>query len=68
MKIAFVGMTTPNTITSSTPVYFQDEEGNFIYGFMQDETCDKLYAAFQSAVDAARGRRNVRRCHGAYGH
>ena len=29
-------MTTPNTITSSTPVYFQDEEGNFIYGFMQD--------------------------------
>ena len=54
VKIAFVGMTTPNTITSSTPVYFQDEEGNFIYGFMQDETGDKLYAAVQSAVDAAR--------------
>ena len=29
-------------------------EGNFIYGFMQDETGDKLYAAVQSAVDAAR--------------
>ena len=54
VKIAFVGMTTPNTITSSTPVYFQDDEGNFIYGFMQDETGDKLYAAVQSAVDAAR--------------
>ena len=54
VKIAFVGMTTPNTITSSAPVYFQDDEGNFIYGFMQDETGDKLYAAVQSAVDAAR--------------
>ncbi len=54
VKIAFVGMTTPNTITSSTPVYFQDDAGNFIYGFMQDETGDKLYAAVQSAVDAAR--------------
>ena len=47
VKIAFVGVTTPK--------YFQDEEGNFIYGFMQDETGEKLYAAVQSAVDAARG-------------
>ena len=54
VKIAFVGMTTPKTITSSTPKYFQDEQGNFIYGFMQDETGEKLYAAIQSAVDAAR--------------
>ena len=53
MKIAFVGVTTPKTITSSTPKYFQDDEGNFIYGFMQDETGEKLYAAVQSAVDAA---------------
>lgn len=54
VKIAFVGMTTPKTITSSTPKYFQDEQGNFVYGFMQDETGEKLYAAIQSAVDAAR--------------
>ena len=54
VKIAFVGVTTPKTITSSTPKYFQDEEGNFIYGFMQDETGEKLYAAVQTAVDAAR--------------
>ena len=54
VKIAFVGVTTPKTITSSTPKYFQDEEGNFIYGFMQDETGEKLYAAVQGAVDAAR--------------
>lgn len=54
VKIAFVGVTTPKTITSSTPKYFQDEAGNFVYGFMQDETGEKLYAAVQSAVDAAR--------------
>ena len=54
VKIAFVGVTTPKTLTSSTPKYFQDEEGNFVYGFMQDETGEKLYTAVQSAVDAAR--------------
>ena len=54
VKIAFVGMTTPKTITSSTPKYFQNEAGEFIYGFMQDETGEKLYAAVQSAVDSAR--------------
>ncbi len=54
VKIAFVGVTTPRTLTSSTPKYFQDEAGNFIYGFMQDETGEKLYAAVQSAVDDAR--------------
>ncbi|MBE5810281.1 MAG: bifunctional metallophosphatase/5'-nucleotidase [Clostridiales bacterium] len=54
VKIAFVGVTTPKTITSSTPAYFQDENGNFVYGFCQDETGAKFYAAIQSAVDAAR--------------
>ena len=54
VKIAFVGMTTPKTITSSTPKYFQNEAGEFIYGFMQDETGEMLYAAVQTAVDNAR--------------
>lgn len=44
-KIAFVGVTTPKTLTSSTPKYFQDEEGNFIYGFFQDETGEGIYKA-----------------------
>ena len=30
VKIAFVGMTTPKTITSSTPKYFQNEAGEFV--------------------------------------
>jgi 2',3'-cyclic-nucleotide 2'-phosphodiesterase (5'-nucleotidase family) len=54
MKIAFVGATTPDTIRSSTPRYFQDENGNFIYNFMADKTGEKLYNAVQQSVDAAR--------------
>ena len=54
VKIAFVGVTTPKTLTSSTPRYFQDEKGNFVYGFLQDETGEALYSAVQSSVDAAR--------------
>lgn len=53
-KVAFVGVTTPRTITSSTPAYFQDENGAWRYGFCQDDTGAALYAAVQKAVDAAR--------------
>ena len=54
VKIAFVGISTPKTITTSTPKYFQDDNGSYIYAFQQDETGEKLYAAVQSAVDSAR--------------
>ena len=53
-KIAFVGVTTPLTIRSSTPVHFQNEEGEYVYGFMEDETGEKVCQALQSAVNAAR--------------
>ncbi len=52
-KIAFIGVTTPTTITSSTPAYFQDENKQFIYGFCQGEDGTKLYETVQNAVDAA---------------
>lgn len=54
VKVAFVGITTPKTLTSSTPTYFQNEDGEYIYGFCQDDTGEKFYATIQSAVDAAR--------------
>ena len=54
VKIAFVGITTPTTPRSSTPKYFMNDEGEFIYSFMQDETGEALYAAVQKAVDDAR--------------
>ena len=53
-KIAFVGVTTPKTITSSTPSYFQNEKGEYIYSFQEDETGEALYTAVQKAVDDAR--------------
>ena len=53
-KIAFVGVDTPATITSSTPVFFQDDSGEYVYGFMQDDTGEALYDAVQKAVDDAR--------------
>ena len=54
LKIAFVGVTTPDTLRSSTPKYFMDENGEFIYGFMADATGEALYNAVQQSVDAAR--------------
>lgn len=54
VKIAFVGVTTPKSLTTSTPSSFQDEAGNFIYGFFQDTTGEGVYAAVQKAVDDAR--------------
>ncbi|MFT4008401.1 MAG: bifunctional UDP-sugar hydrolase/5'-nucleotidase, partial [Lacrimispora sp.] len=53
-KIAFVGVTTPESFTKSTPAYFQDGNGNYIYGFCEDESGQKLYTQTQSAIDSAR--------------
>ena len=53
-SIAFVGASTPETFSKSTPTYFQDEEGNFIYSFCGGNDGADLYAAVQSAVDDAR--------------
>ncbi|MBQ3533406.1 MAG: 5'-nucleotidase C-terminal domain-containing protein [Oscillospiraceae bacterium] len=53
-KIAFVGITTPESFTKSTPAYFQDEDGNYIYDILGGEDGAKLYAAVQSAIDAAK--------------
>ena len=53
-KIAFVGVTTPETFVKSTPTYFQDDKGNYIYGFCEGNNGQDLYDAVQKAVDAAK--------------
>ena len=53
MKIAFVGITTPETFTKSTPAYFQDEDGNYIYGIGGGDDGAALYTMVQKAIDAA---------------
>jgi 2',3'-cyclic-nucleotide 2'-phosphodiesterase (5'-nucleotidase family) len=47
-------VTTPDTLRSSTPTYFMNEAGDFVYGFFQDKTGEGLYEAVQKAVDGVR--------------
>lgn len=53
-KVAFVGICTPETFTKSTPTFFQDKDGNYIYGFCEGDSGRDLYKAVQTAVDAAK--------------
>ncbi len=54
VKVAFVGVTTPNSITTSTPAFFQ-ENGEFVYDLSKSATGKKLFYKVQNAVNAARG-------------
>ena len=53
-RVALVGVCTPETITTSTPVYFQDGEGNYIYDFLGGDGGVRLYERVQTAVDEVR--------------
>ena len=54
-RIAFVGVTTPETFTKSTPAYFMDkEQRKYIYDIQGGEDGKKLYDAVQKAIDKAR--------------
>lgn len=50
-KLAFIGVTTPTTLTSSTPLFFQDNYGNYIFSFCEDANGSKLYNKIQKCVD-----------------
>lgn len=52
-EVAFVGVTTPEAFTKSTPEYFWDDEGNYIYGIAAGDDGAELYHSVQSAIDAA---------------
>ena len=54
LKIAFVGVTTPTTLTYNNPKEFRNKNGEHAYGFMEDKTGDRLFKAVQDAVDSAR--------------
>ncbi|MDR2868880.1 MAG: bifunctional metallophosphatase/5'-nucleotidase [Deferribacteraceae bacterium] len=51
--VAFVGITTPEAYSKSSPTYFQDDKGNFLYGLAEGNNGADLYKAVQVAVDAA---------------
>ncbi|MBR2053709.1 MAG: bifunctional metallophosphatase/5'-nucleotidase, partial [Clostridia bacterium] len=54
VKVAFVGITTPESFTKSTPAYFQNENGEYIYGIAGGTDGAELYASVQKAIDAAK--------------
>ncbi|MBQ9390257.1 MAG: bifunctional metallophosphatase/5'-nucleotidase [Synergistaceae bacterium] len=54
VKVAFVGACTPESITKSTPSYFQDDTGEYIYDFDGEPKGTKIIASIQKAVDDAR--------------
>ena len=51
MSVAFIGITTPESFTKSTPAYFQNEAGEYIYGIAGGDDGAKLYADVQAAID-----------------
>lgn len=49
-KVAFIGAATPYSFNSSTPAYFQDDKGNYIYSL----SADTYYDTFQNFINDAR--------------
>ena len=52
-QVAYIGVTTPVTITSSTPACFMDEAGRFVYDFY-GSSGEELYTRVQEMVDSCR--------------
>ena len=52
--LAVIGITTPESFTKSTPAYFQDGNGNYIYGIAGGADGKALYNAVQTAINDAK--------------
>ena len=53
--IAFVGITTPESFTKSTPAYFMNaSQTKYIYDILGGDDGQKLYKAVQKAIDKAK--------------
>ena len=53
-KVAFIGVDTPESFTKSTPTYFQDAKGNYVYTFAEGNDGADLYKCVQFFVDTAK--------------
>lgn len=51
VKVAFVGVSSPESIVKSVPAYFCDENGNYVYDFYGASGAE-LYECVQKNVDA----------------
>lgn len=54
VDVAFIGLTTPWSPTSSTPTYFMDENGEFVYDFAAGDEGESLYVLTQRYIDECR--------------
>jgi len=54
VKVAYVGISTPDTIVKSVSKTFQDENDNYLYDVDGGTTGEKLVASVQEAVNNAR--------------
>lgn len=53
-KVAFIGVDTPESFTKSTPTYFQNDKGEYVYSFAEGNDGADLYKNVQASVDAAK--------------
>ncbi len=51
VKVAFIGVLTPESIITSVPTYFCDENGNYVYDFC-GKSGEELYKCVQENADA----------------
>ncbi len=54
IDIAFLGVSTPESLTKASSQYFQDESANFIYSFAEDKSGKRLYDVVQKNINAAK--------------
>ncbi|MFI3271054.1 MAG: bifunctional UDP-sugar hydrolase/5'-nucleotidase [Pseudomonadota bacterium] len=54
VDIAFLGITTPESISRAASRHFKDEAGNFLYTLGEDADGQTLYTMVQESVDKAR--------------
>ena len=52
--VAFIGVTTPWSTTSSSPTNFMDENGEFVYDFAAGNAGEELYSLVQGYTDECR--------------
>ena len=54
VKLAFIGVVTPTALTTTNPIHFKDEDGNFKYDFKQGEDGTAFYDCVQKYVNEVR--------------
>lgn len=56
VQVAYIGIDTPESIVKSTPTHFQNEAGEYLYGFCGGDSGEELYGQVQRTVDQVRAR------------